>query len=188
MLDPVIAVQLDRAEACWAAALTLMTEDDLDCASGCPDWSNRELVNHLVGGGVRYAMLLRQEPPAKVEAARGRDHLGEDPLAAFWELEREFRTAAAAVDLSVPVNHRIGALPGHQLVRMRILELALHSADLSRGTGYAWPVDDALAQFMAAELGDLIVDLGDTGGYRPPRTGPRAGESAADRVLRISGR
>ena len=29
-----------------------MTEDDLDCASGCPDWSNRELVNHLVGSTV----------------------------------------------------------------------------------------------------------------------------------------
>ncbi|MDN6157994.1 MAG: hypothetical protein L0J13_08605, partial [Brevibacterium sp.] len=47
-----------------------------------------------VGGGLRYAKLLAQCPPAEVEATRGRNHLGAD------------------------VSHRIGPMSGHQLVRM----------------------------------------------------------------------
>ena len=191
MLEPVIAENLDRAEACWVQALRRLGPPDVSAhyaaPSGCEGWSNRDLVNHLVGGGLRYAMLLAQDPPAKVEATRDRDHLGEDPLEAFWTHERRFRRLAADVDLSVSVSHRIGDLPGTQLVRMRILELALHAADLSAGTGDPWPVDEALAEFMATDLAALIVDLGDTGGYAPPRTDAPAA-SAADRVLLLSGR
>ncbi|WP_137824094.1 maleylpyruvate isomerase N-terminal domain-containing protein [Brevibacterium sp. 2SA] len=191
MLSPVIAENLDRAEDCWVQALRRLGPPEgsarYAAPSGCQGWSNRELVNHLIGGGLRYAMLLDQDPPAEVEATRDRDHLGEDPLEAFWTHERRFRRLAADVDLTVPVSHRIGELPGTQLVRMRILELALHAADLSVGTGDRWPVDDALAEFMATDLAALIVELGDTGGYAPPRTDAPAA-SAADRVLLLSGR
>ncbi|MDN5832285.1 MAG: hypothetical protein L0J17_07375 [Brevibacterium sp.] len=139
-----------------------------------------------VGGGLRYAKLLAQCPPAEVEATRGRNHLGADRLQSFWTHEREFRRIAGECDLDADVSHRIGPMSGHQLVRMRILELALHAADLSVGTGGEWPIDDELAEFIDTRLRGLIVKLGSSGGYAPPRS--RELGSHAERVLAISGR
>ncbi|MGW9003026.1 maleylpyruvate isomerase N-terminal domain-containing protein [Brevibacterium casei] len=187
MPDPVIDAQLDCAERCWVTALGRLGAEAVDRSSGCAGWTNRDLVNHLVGGGLRYAMLLRQEDPAAVEATRAEDHLGEDPLVAFWERERDFRASAGECDLDRDVAHRIGPISGHQLVRMRILELTLHAADLSTGTGHAWPIEESLAEWIESELGDLIVSLGATGGYAPPREAS-ASVTAAERVLLLSGR
>lgn len=186
-MDTSIALHLDRAEACWVTVLARVGPTDLERPSGCPEWTNRELINHLVGGGLRYAKLLAQAAPAEVEATRGVDHLGKNLVDSFWTHERQFRAIAGECDLRAAVPHRIGLLPGTQLVRMRILELALHAADLSRGTGTPWPIDDALAEFMSTELSDLIIRLGSSGGYAPPRH-PGSDTSHAERVLQISGR
>ncbi|WP_193095353.1 maleylpyruvate isomerase N-terminal domain-containing protein [Brevibacterium sp. FME17] len=189
---PNIDTYLDRAESCWETALSRVTEADLDSSSGCREWTNEQLINHLIGGGLRYEKLLAQAPPAEVEATRGQNHLGEDRLESFWSHERAFRRMAGECDLDAEVHHRIGLVSGHQLVKMRILELALHAADLSAGTGDEWPIDDELAEFMSTELSGLIVELGSTGGYAPPRADDHAGEgdqvSYAQRVLNISGR
>lgn len=186
-MDSDIDVQLDRAEACWIAALTRVGPSDLESPSGCPEWTNRELINHVVGGGLRYSKLLAQAPPAEVEATRRVAHLGADLVEAFWTHERTFRTMAGDCDLTVEVQHRIGLLPGTQLVRMRILELALHAADLSRGMGLPWPIDERLAEFISTQLTDLIIELGSSGGYAPPSP-HQTTTSHAERVLQISGR
>lgn len=186
-MDPVISENLSRAEACWITALGRVNILDLDRRSGCTDWTNRELINHLVGGGLRYAKLLAQAPPAEVESTRGVDHLGGDMMAAFWTHERAFRRLADECDLSADVPHRIGAISGHQLVRMRILELTLHAADLSVGTGDEWPIEDSLAEFIDTQLSELIVRLGSDGGYASARSRDGA-VSAAQRVLQVSGR
>lgn len=184
------SLNLDRAERCWVRALERVNDGDWNRPSGCEDWTVRHLVNHLIGGGARYTKLLSQADPAEVEATRTQNHLGEDPVESFWAHERSFRAVAAECDLSVDVPHRIGPIPGTQLVDMRILELALHSADLSVGTGDPWPIDPHLAAYMATDLSDLIVALGATGGYLPPTvTRDQFGSiSDADYVLRVSGR
>lgn len=97
-----------------------------------------------------------------------------------------FRTLVNECDLHAPVAHRIGSIPGTQLVQMRILELALHAADLSRGTGHDWAIDESLAEFISTELDDLIIALGAEGGYGPPRP-VSEGVTRAQRVL-LSGR
>lgn len=192
MNDPLIDNYLNQAEACWETALSRVSEEQLDLRSGCREWTNEQLINHLIGGGLRYQKLLAQAPPAEVEATRGQDHLGEDRIVSFWTHERAFRRLVGESDLDERVHHRIGLISGHQLVNMRILELALHAADLSIGTGDVWPIDDELAEFMSMELSRLIIDLGSTGGYAPPRMDAPAGEDAqpshAQRVLDISGR
>ncbi|TNM58101.1 maleylpyruvate isomerase N-terminal domain-containing protein [Brevibacterium sediminis] len=186
-MDEVTTTQLDQAEACWVTALRRVRTSDLNRTSGAAEWSNAELINHLIGGGVRYTKLLQQASTEEVEATRGADHLGEDMLDSFWTHERTFRALVYECDLHAPVAHRIGSIPGAQLVQMRILELALHAADLSRGTGHDWPIDESLAEFISTELGDLIIDLGPEGGYRPPRP-IGGGVTHAQRVLLLSGR
>ncbi|UVI37823.1 maleylpyruvate isomerase N-terminal domain-containing protein [Brevibacterium spongiae] len=186
-MDSIMACGLDRAEACWVTALERVAEADLTRRSGAEGWTNAELINHLIGGGVRYTLLLRQADTAEVEATRSRNHLGDDLLKAFWAPELTFRDAAGESDLDRPVAHRIGEIPGTQLVQMRILELALHAADLARGTGHDWPIDDTLAEFISTELGELIIALGSEGGYKAPRLSGKS-TSHAQRVLLLSGR
>lgn len=187
VIEQDVARNLDRAEACWVTALERVDAVNIDDPSGCESWTNRELVNHLIGGGLRYAKLLAQKPSEEVEATRGQNHLGEDLVESFWAHERAFRQVAGECDLDQSVPHRIGLMPGTQLVRMRILELALHAADLSVGTGTPWPIDDDLAEYMTTDLSELIVKLGAPGGYRPPTKRESSG-SHAERVLAISGR
>ncbi|AMT93925.1 hypothetical protein A2T55_09175 [Brevibacterium linens] len=186
-MDTETAEQLDRAEVCWETTLRKVRESDLKRTSGAGDWTIAELINHLIGGGVRYTKLLEQASTAEVEATRGADHLGDDMLESFWTHEREFRSLADSCDLTALVAHRIGNIPGEQLVQMRILELTLHAADLSRGIGSDWPIDEELAKFIFDELGDLIIALGAVGGYEPPRFSDD-GNSYAQRVLLLSGR
>lgn len=188
MADPLVDINLDRAETCWVTALTRVSEKDLHAPSGCPEWTNAELINHLIGGGLRYTKLLAQSPPSEVEATRAQNHLGADRLESFWSHERAFRTIAGECDLGAQVSHRIGPMSGHQLVRMRILELALHGADISVGTGDAWPIDDELAEYISTHLGALIAELRSAGGYAAPRPEPSTGASHAQRVLNLSGR
>ncbi|HJF75287.1 MAG TPA: hypothetical protein K8V63_00875 [Brevibacterium linens] len=186
-MDAATAEQLDRAEACWVATLQRVRETDLNRTSGADDWTNAELINHLIGGGVRYTKLLGQASTAEVEAVRGLDHLGDDMIQSFWTHESTFRSRADTCDLTALVAHRIGNIPGEQLVQMRILELSLHAADLARGIGCDWPIDEELAEFIYVELGELIITLGALGGYEPPRSSGD-GASYAQRVLRLSGR
>ena len=186
-MDTATAEQLDLAEACWVATLRRVLETDLNRTSGADDWTNAELINHLIGGGVRYTKLLEQASTAEVEATRGLDHLGDDMIESFWTHERAFRALADTCDLTEVVAHRIGDIPGEQLVRMRILELSLHAADLARGIGCDWPIDEELAEFICSELGELIITLGAEGGYEPPRPSDIA-DSYDQRVLRLSGR
>ncbi|WP_101544174.1 hypothetical protein [Brevibacterium iodinum] len=91
-------------------------------------------------------------------------------LESFWTHEGSFRALVYECDLHAPVAHRIGSIPGTQLVQMRILELTLHAADLSRGTGHDWRIDESLAEFN-----------------RPPRP-IGGGVTHAQRVLLLSGR
>ncbi|MCF2588149.1 maleylpyruvate isomerase N-terminal domain-containing protein [Brevibacterium sp. UCMA 11752] len=188
MDDLLVDINLDRAEICWETALRRVSGANLHSTSGCREWTNEQLINHLIGGGLRYEKLLAQCSPAEVEATRGQNHLGDDRLEAFWSQERAFRRLVGECDLGAQVSHRIGRITGHQLVRMRILELALHAADLSAGTGDKWPIDDELAEYISTHLGELIADLGSAGGYAAPRPEPGAGASHAQRVLNVSGR
>lgn len=61
MNESSIGTYLDRAETWWVTAL----------------------INHLIGGGLRYEKLLAQASSAEVEATRGQNYLGEDLLESF---------------------------------------------------------------------------------------------------------
>ncbi|HKB30167.1 MAG TPA: maleylpyruvate isomerase N-terminal domain-containing protein [Streptosporangiaceae bacterium] len=53
-------------------------DDQWDAPTPCTGWNVRDLVNHVVGGNLAFASLLRGQPPSRPRAA---DHLGGDPAA-----------------------------------------------------------------------------------------------------------
>jgi len=92
---------LRRAGLEFGQRLELVTAHDWVRATPCDDWTVYDLVNHVVvGGNVRYTMILRGEPASRVLATHGVDALGSEPVAAFGsgmrQVTRGVRLAGSA--------------------------------------------------------------------------------------------
>lgn len=182
-----MARALAEAEQLWAGALsTAKFPDDLGVASGCGEWTNADLVNHVAGGGERYGMLLRGCSAADTTATRDKDYIGNDALGEFWRHEHMMRTAAESADLAAPVDHRLGPRSGAALLNMRIMDLTLHANDLRLGVGTQWNPSDWLTTYLMKEVGPTIEELRGIGVFGPATT-PRS-ESSGNRLLGLAGR
>jgi len=178
---------IDEAVLLWTGVLERVGAADLGAPSGCADWSNRELVNHLVGGGDRYAILLRGGGEAEVAATRSTDYVGDgDPVAPFWLFQNAFRDAMATADLDVEVEHRAGWRPGRQLVAMRVMELALHAYDLAQGIGATWEPSDGLVEYLLVEAVPILDEF--RGWGMVDAVGEAASQRPVDRLLALAGR
>ena len=78
LMDPLDA--LEQNADLWSNALTLLPED-LDAPSYLPQWSICDLVNHVAGGGVRYAMYLDGKTSQDAEPTRHADYCTPDAFA-----------------------------------------------------------------------------------------------------------
>jgi uncharacterized protein (TIGR03086 family) len=132
---------LGRAQAAFEQRLCLVEVDDWPRPTPCSEWDVHALVNHVVGGNRRYAMLLHGASAEAVQRTRTEDHLGANPSAAFTttaiELAATFREDGA---LTRVAHHPIGDRTGAELLAMRVLDLAVHAWDLA----HALDVDDTL--------------------------------------------
>jgi uncharacterized protein (TIGR03086 family) len=177
---------LGDAEQLWVSALTSATGSSLDDASGCPGWSLRDLVNHVTGGGLRYAMLLEGATAAATATTRELDFVGDDPVAEFWRHEKRFRQAVDTADLDLEVDHRAGRRPGRELVTMRIMDLVLHTHDLSRGVGVDWDPPEPLTEHLLTDGATVIDGLRDMGLFGSAIT--PVSDDPRDRLLAFTGR
>jgi uncharacterized protein (TIGR03086 family) len=143
----------------FARRLRLVGAGDWRRPTPCSEWDVRALVNHVVGGNVRYQLLLHGASSEQVEATRTVDHLGDDPLASF----------VATADRVVACFHEDGALEriahhasgdriGRELLSMRILDAAIHGWDLARAIGADETLDDDVVGFLVGYAAGL--DLG----------------------------
>ena len=97
MDDLLVDINLDRAEICWETALRRVSGANLHSPSGCREWTNEQLINHLIGGGLRYEKLLAQCSPAEVEATRGQNHLGDRSLGSVLVTRTSIPTSRGGV-------------------------------------------------------------------------------------------
>lgn len=173
----------------WDQRLRLLMPSQYDMPSICPGWSVFDLVNHVVGGAVRYVMLLRGSHPAEVEATRETDHVGGELLLTSRiqasRLESEFQRPGA---LGRTVEHRSGTRSGLQLLHMRVLEQTLHGWDLAR----TLCTDERLDPDIVGYLLDTATPMLDSGratgtyGSVPTAAGPQA--TPQEQLLLLAGR
>nr|WP_268896110.1 maleylpyruvate isomerase N-terminal domain-containing protein [Gordonia zhaorongruii] len=161
---------LHAAERLWRGVLETASVDALECSSGCGDWSNRDLIDHVIGGAERYRMLLDGAVEADVARTRGKDYVGERGLDSYDDYERALLEAVERADPEVMVDHRLGPRSGASLVNMRIMELVLHAADLCSGLSIEWNPTAELADYVRLECGAIIEDLRDAGTFAPARS------------------
>lgn len=141
--------QLDRSIEAFGARLRLVRAEHWLLATPCDEWDVRTLVNHVVGGATRYAMLLHGATADEVVATVALDHLGDDPVASFEQRSREVAYAFAEPGaLLRTVHHPAGDVSGRELLELRITEFAVHAWDLARAIGADEQIDPALVQEM----------------------------------------
>lgn len=185
-LHPRSDVALGDAERVWVDTLTRVNPRMYEHPSGCGQWTAADLINHVAGGGERYSMLLAGRTADETVTTRGNDYLGNDPVALFWTYENAFRAAALAADLAAPVDHRAGTRSGHNLIDMRIMDLTLHSYDLSRCVEVRWQPSDVLVRYLLDEIPPTIAELRRLGLFAPAVTA--SFDNPADQLLALAGR
>lgn len=179
------------AEQLWADALAQVGPAVLDRRSGAEAWTNRELINHVIGGGHRYAMLLAGASAADVDTTRDADYILDDPVGEFWSYETMLRESATVADLGALVDHRAGPRTGEELLILRAMDLTVHTYDLSVGIGIRWKPSEALAEYVLADAASIVEQLRGLGLFGPAveYAAVDVGSSnAAERLLAFTGR
>jgi len=153
-------VALSQAGLEFGDRLRRVTADDWGRATPCDEWSVYDLVNHVVGGNVRYTMILEEADPGAVLATHGADAIGSDPVGAFESgLRRVTDAFSSAGALTRTVTHpKSGRMSGAQLRVLRVNELTVHAWDLARAIGVDERLDDGLAQWLCDNL-DTVADV-----------------------------
>jgi uncharacterized protein (TIGR03086 family) len=165
------------------------TPDQMGNATPCANWTVRDLVNHMVGGGTMFGTALKGEPVEMDLAGPMPDLLGDDPVAA-WD------GAAAAftegVDSPGALEREIvlpfGTFPGAVVLELAKFDLLVHAWDLARATGQSFePPDDVVEPAIGAA--EMIIQPpardGDT--FKDAVT-PAADAAPIERLVAFTGR
>lgn len=186
-MDAFDALSASRNE--FDRRLRLVRGDHWSRPTPCDEWGVRELVNHVIGGCLRYAMLLRGAGPDEVNATRSLDHIGSDPVGSFAEtadgMTDAFREPGA---LERVVHHPSGDRSGRVLLDMRITDFGIHAWDLARALGTDEGLDPRLTEYLSTALPPLVEELSPKGLFKAAVDAPSADGSTFAKVLHLAGR
>jgi len=181
---------LSRAGIEFGNRLDLVTTDAWQLITPCDAWTVHDLVDHVVGGNARYAMILRGDEPEAVLATHDVDSLGSDPVGAF---RSSFLGVAEAFGppgiLTATVQHpKSGPMTGAQLRVLRVNELTVHGWDLARAIGANEVLDDGLVKWLFDRLYPLRDTIARSGLYAPRQPSREEAEPVQARLLHLLGR
>jgi len=185
-MDRLDALAMANAE--FERRLRLVETGDWGRPTPCEALDVRALVNHVIGANRRYTMLLDGATGAQVDATRTHDHLGDDPVAAFLTTASELLAAFGEEGAFYRVaHHPIGDRTGSQLLRMRILDVAVHAWDLARAIRADEQLDPGLVEF-ALTCTDSVEAGGQRGSFAAPIASLAPARSRQDQLLHLLGR
>jgi uncharacterized protein (TIGR03086 family) len=176
--------QLARALAATETLVAGVRADQWDAPTGCPGWTVRDLVEHLIGGTRHVAAVLAGQAPPPAEA------LGDDPLERY---RRAGEALLGAVDepgvFEKVVTVPAGTVPTPVALHLRLTELLVHGWDVARATGQptAGLPDDLAEQELAFSRVQLQRLPPDRSPFAPPQQ-IDAAAPAIDRLAALLGR
>ncbi|WP_157864244.1 TIGR03086 family metal-binding protein [Mycolicibacter heraklionensis] len=149
MLDSTDLDMLDRATQSFSQVLESLDTNVLDRPSRCGVWTVKDVANHVCGGALRYAHYLRGGLPDEIAWTRTADNVGNDPRAAHDNLSAELRTLFAQPETgSIRAHHPMQTVSGTVLLRMRVVELAVHAWDIASTLDARSTIDNDLATYI----------------------------------------
>ncbi len=164
-----LAKALDQA----GRALGTVSDGNLDNPTPCSDWTVRQLAAHVATGPGTWARMARGE---EVDWSA-------IPDVPDGEWDRTFR--AGADELLAAMRQ----LPEDQQGQagFQVAEYAVHSWDLTRGTGADLALDDSLAETGLAAMQGGLTDENRQGAFGTEVSVPE-GASAYEKLAAFSGR
>lgn len=175
-----------------AALVTGVRDDQLTAPTPCADYTLGDLLHHLDGLTVAFAMAARKQaspdgPPPSADAAalpsdwRARIPVQLSDLAAAWRDEAAWSgpTAAGGVELD-----------GAEAGAVAVDELVLHGWDLARASGQEFHPDEASVA-VARGFVDQFSGPGTEemrGGLFGPEVRPPADATSLEVLVALSGR
>lgn len=179
----------DQANDHFARLLEQVPAGGLDAQTPCTDWKVRDLVDHVVGGNLMFANVVRGEGTGTMTDPAT---LGDDPVkalrAAAQEASEAWHQPGTAEKM---INLPFGTFPGEIAIGIHYVDMVVHSWDLAKAAGLptadfpAELVEPALA--MAAMFPDT-PDLRGPGGPFAPRVEVPEDAPAIDKLAGLTGR
>jgi uncharacterized protein (TIGR03086 family) len=187
---------LDALDAVGQRDVDLVAQvkpEEWDDPTPCPDWSVRTLVGHLIEGRYVYRGLLEGVPLAELRPVleRQSEAAGDDPVAACEIAVRSIREAFAEPGAQErTVHHRIGDMPGSELLVQLAADCVVHSWDLATAIGADAGLDEQLVElaykfYLPRMQNDAIYAYG---WFKPPATPLPEGVTALERLIHLVGR
>ena len=135
-----------------------------------PEWTVRDLVNHLAGEHLWVPELLAGKTIAEVGDKLDGELLGDEPIATWEKVEREVADSLRDADLEMLVHLSYGDTPARTYLHHMGLDAVIHSWDLARAIGaddkldpelvelaYQWLLPEAESWRSAGALGPAPV-------------------------------
>ncbi len=180
------ATDLQAATTVVVSALRETPDAEWDRPTPCPDWTVRQLVQHLVVGTDRFMMRFGHEGTTAVPApdASGVELL--DALeASTAELVQVFEGPGAMQQV---IELPIGAMPGQAALDLRVTETITHGWDLGRALGRPLRFDPDLVERAVGFSQEALTRIPEgRSPFGTPQAAPE-GANAHDRLAALLGR
>lgn len=160
-----LADQLGRAFDAVAALISNIRADQWSAPTPCPDWTVRQLVNHLTGMNRVFVALLAGQPPPPRPAA---DHIEENPADAYHDSSAALLAAfrrPGVLERAYPGP--LGTATGAERLKIRLYDLLAHGWDLAQATEQPADLPDDLAASSLAFARTQLTDQARAGRFGP---------------------
>ena len=156
----------------------------------CPEFTVRDLINHVTGGAMMYAIAFREGSVPETDLPRLEgDVLGNDYRATYANTLDDVRAILAmpgAVDGNVVLP--FGEMPRDAALAIAVFDVMVHAWDLATATGQSLTVSDAEAEAAIGYGAYLHVDELRDGSLFGPHADTADDASGWDRLIAYSGR
>ena len=161
----------------WAATKIPGAATQLDRPTACPDWTVRDLLNHVIDTQRYFAAAGRGED-APLPNPTPPEVLGDDPEAAYETVRQEMLTVYRQPGVIEKTGPSLGLAFTDQLI---------HGSDLAAATGQDPTIPEDLASAGFAMIDGQLTDERRGDAFAPEVEVP-AGATAHQRLLAYSGR
>ena len=166
------------------------TEADLAKPTPCTEWTVRDLINHVTGGGTMFAVSAEtgSVPDDMVGQLLGGDNLGDDYKGAFrTATDRVIAAFKQPGVMDKMVKLPFGEMPAPIALNIAIFDVATHACDLAKATAQKVTDDELLEEALAIGKQMIGPELRGAGIFDEAQPIDDAA-SASDRLLAFAGR
>jgi uncharacterized protein (TIGR03086 family) len=179
-----VVAEIDRA-------VGAVGDDQWAAPTPCTDWTVRDLVNHMTGGGLLFAACVRDGSIAddRLVALMTEDQLGDDPAGAWSAAAQDAVEAFEQCEGDPMVTLPFGTLPASIALNVAIFDLMVHAVDLVIATGQDLDSLDPELVAIALEMGpNVMPDEHRAPGIMDPARAVGDGEHPAKQLAAFAGR